>query len=197
MPDPARAHGAWVYLVLSIVAGGLTAAGGGFWPAILGGVGFAGVFLIASALALSWRKRGRRLALGILFTLVPPLLALHFGADPIFFAYAMVALFPAALSAWFAERQGFQSPAALAAGIATLVVAAPCAACAGGASLAQVSLLFGLLAPFFIWRTLHVRKLLAKDDAPSGAKLRARGWREALYGVLWTGAAVLALHLFG
>ena len=197
MPDPARAHGAWVYLILSVLAGGLTAAGGGAVPALLTGVGFAGVFLVASSLAIGWRKARRRLLIGVLVAFGPPLLAIRLGADPIFFAYALVAVFPAGLSAWLAERQGFQSPAALAAAVAALVVAAPCAACAGGASFAQVALLFTLLAPFFVWRTLTVRRLLATEKNVTGARLRARGWREALYGVAWTFLAVGVIHLLG
>ena len=52
VPDPARAHGAWVYLVLSVLAGVLSGAGGGLVPGLLAGVGFAGVFLCASAAAV-------------------------------------------------------------------------------------------------------------------------------------------------
>lgn len=197
MPDPARAHGAWVYLVLSIVAGGLTAARGGIWPALLGGLGFAGVFLVASTAALGPGERARRLLLGIPLALVPFALALVLGAAPIFFAYALVAIPPAALAAFLAERCGFQSSAALAAGIATLVVAAPCAACAGGADLGRLAILFASLAPFYVWRALTVRRLLESGGTGSRAALRARGWREALYGVLWTAAAVGAIHLAG
>ena len=44
--------------------------GGGFLPAVLSGVGFAGVFLVASSLAIGWRKARRRLGIGLFLTVV-------------------------------------------------------------------------------------------------------------------------------
>ncbi len=195
IPDPARAHGAWVYLIVSVLAGALSSIGGGFLPALLAGTGFAGLFLLASAGAIGIRRAGRRLALGIAMAALPPLLALQLGADPAFFLYGISAILPAGLAAWFAERRGFQSPLALAFGVAALVVAAPSAACAGGATLRMSALLLGVLLPFFAWRTIRIRNLLARGGGMSRAALRAQGLREVVYAVAWTFLAVLAAHL--
>jgi hypothetical protein len=197
VPDPAKAHGAWVYLLVSVLAGALTAAGIGFLPALFSGLAFAGVFLLASSVALGWPKGARRMLTGAVIALSALVLALALGADRTFFVYGLTALFPAAMASWFAHRRGFLSPAALSFGVAALVVAAPCAACAGGASAAQSWFLLLLLAPFFAWRTVRIRRMLDEQKGWGRADLRKQGMREAGLSVVWTFLAVLVVHLLG
>jgi hypothetical protein len=195
MPDPARAHGAWVYLIVSVLAGSLTAVRDGFLPALLAGVGFAGVFLVASSAALGWARGRQRLLLGLAVAILAPTLALLTGADPSFLVYGLVALAPAALAAWFAERDGFQSPAALAFGVAALVLAAPSSACAGGAHTGMSLLLLVLLTPFFVWRAIVVRRRLTSGEEWSRSRIRTTGLREAVLAVAWTAVVVLLAHV--
>lgn len=195
IPDPIRAHGAIVFLALSVLAGALSALGGGFVPALLAGVGFAGVFLIGSGLAIGIGRGWRRVAIGMALAVFAPLFAVDLGADPRFFAYGMLALFPAGLSAWFAERRGFQSPIALALGVCALVVAAPSAACAGGVTLSTSSVLLALLVPFYVWRTVHIRYRLTMAKDLDRARLRRIGQREAALAGAWTFLAVFVIHL--
>lgn len=194
MPDPARAHGAWVYLIVSILAGALSVGGRGFLPALLSGIGFAGVFLSASSLALIGKPTFlRRLLIGILVATLAPLLALRTGADPAFFILGLVAIFPAALSGYFAERQGFRSPAALAFAVTALVVAAPAAACAGGASIHRGLLLLAFLAPFFAWRTYVLRRSM-HGPGWTRTRLRRRGLRESAYALGWSALSIGVMH---
>ncbi|MDH3521775.1 MAG: hypothetical protein OEM49_15100 [Myxococcales bacterium] len=197
VPDPAKAHGAWVYLVLSILAGTLTAIGRGFLPALLVGVGFAGVFLCASAVALVG-KRGMaaRLIAGLLLAVAGPGAALYLGASPSFFALSLVALGPAALAGYCAEKHGIVSPQAMAFAVVALVVAAPSSACAGGASVSTGLLLLALLAPFFAYRTWRVRNAISSETGWTRPKLRKQGWMEVVYGLGWIGIVVLAFHLY-
>lgn len=196
LPDPARAHGAWVYLVVSILAGALSVAGQGFLPALLAGFGYAGIFLLASAVAVyprpGWR---RRCAAGLSLAALAPLLALWLDADPNFFAYALVAMFPAGAAVWFSVRRGFQSPLALCFAVAALAVAAPSAACAGGGSAREGWMLGLLLTPFFVWRTWRIRVALSANTGWTRAELRRQGLREAAIAVAWTLVAVAAIHL--
>ena len=197
VPDPAKAHGAWVYLVLSILAGTLTATGRGFLPAMLVGVGFAGVFLCASALALVG-KRGMasRLAAGLLLAAAGPGAALYLGASPSFFAFSLVALAPAALAGYCAEKLGVMSPQAMAFAVVALVVAAPSSACAGGASVMTGLLLLTLLAPFFAYRTWKVRNAISSETGWTRSRLKKQGLMEVIYGLSWIGIVVLAFHLY-
>jgi len=197
IPDPARAHGAWVYLVLSVLAGTLTATGRGLLPALLVGVGYAGVFLCASAAALVGKPGMlQRLATGLLLAVVGPGLALFLGASPAFFAFSLVALAPAALAGYNAERHGVASPQAMAFAVVALVVAAPSSACAGGASARTGLLLLILLAPFFAYRTWKVRHALTAESGWTRSKLKQQGLREALYGLGWIAVVVLGIHLY-
>lgn len=184
-----------MYLVVSILAGALSEVREGFVPALLAGTSFAGVFLLGSACAVPAARRRRRILLGVPLGLVAPLLALAIGADPTFLAYAAVAVFPAGLSAWLAERDGFLSPAALASGVAALGLAAPAAACAGGADVPRTLLLGGLLVPWFLWRTVRLRKRLDTVRAGGRDSLRRAGLREAGLTVAWTTLALLVIHL--
>ena len=196
MPDPARAHGAWVYLIVSVLAGALSVAGQGFMPALFAGVGYVGIFLLASSVALWPRPRWRRrFASGFLLAAGAPVLALLLDGDPSFFAYALIAAFPAGAAVWFSVRQGFQSPVALCFAVAALVVAAPSAACAGGGS-AQVGwMLVLLLTPFFLWRTWSIRSTLTKNKSWTRDQLRKQGMREAGIAVIWTALCVALIHI--
>ena len=197
MPDPARAHGAWVYLIVSVLAGALSVGGRGFLPALLSGIGFAGVFLAASSLALMGKPTFlRRCLIGILLATLAPCLALQLGADPTFFVLGLVAIFPAALSGYFAERHGFLSPAALAFAVTALVVAAPSAACAGGASIQRGLLLLAFLAPFFAWRTYVLRRSMV-GPGWTRARLRRRGLQESAYALGWTVLSIGVMHAVG
>jgi hypothetical protein len=197
VPDPAKAHGAWVYLVLSILAGTLTATGRGLLPAFLVGVGFAGVFICASAVALVG-KRGMttRLAAGLLLAVVGPGVAVYLGASPSFFAFSLVAIAPAALAGYCAEKSGIMSPQAMAFAVVALVVAAPSSACAGGASATTGLLLLILLAPFFAYRTWKVRDAITNQAGWTRAKLKKQGLTEALYGLSWIAVVVMSFHLY-
>jgi hypothetical protein len=197
VPDPAKAHGAWVYLVLSVLAGVLAAPGRGFLPALLVGLGFAGIFLCASALALVGKPDMLpRLATGAFLAIGGPGAALTLGASPSFFAFSLVALGPAALSGYFAEKYGVMSEEAMGSAVVALVVAAPSSACAGGASIGAGILLLALLAPFFAYRTLKVRQVIANEKGWTKPKLKKQGWTEALYGISWTLAVVLGVHIY-
>ena len=195
VPDPLRAHGALVFLAFSVLAGALSAIGEGFLPALLAGLGFAGVFLIGSAAAVGFRRGRLRFLVGLAIAVLAPALAVQIGANPAFFAYGMLALFPAGLSAWFAERRGFQSPIALALAVCAIVVAAPSAACAGGATMSRSAVLLLLLVPFFIWRTLKIRHLIGSRKDLGRADLKRIGKREAVLAGLWTFLSVFAIHL--
>ncbi len=194
MPDPAKAHGAWVYLASSVLAGTLSAIGKGVLPALCVGLGFAGVCVVSSALALQPGARLRRAAVGTVFAVGAPALALGLGADPSFLRFSLVALLPVACSGYCVARRGFYSPGALGFAVAALVVAAPSAACAGGVSSLTSWLLLLLLAPFFVWRTWRLRKLIMVQRGADRAWFRRKGLREALYAVLWTGAVVGLVH---
>jgi hypothetical protein len=194
-PDPARAHGAWVYLLVSILAGVLSARGQGTIAALCAGLAFLGVFVLVSALAVRPKPWRLRFGSGLAFALTAAGTGLLLGADPMFLVYAMVAFFPIAASVWFAVHQGFQSAPALAFGAMGLAVAAPAAACAGGTSPGLGFLLLGLLAPFFAWRTWRTRAALREGRDWDRAKLKHLGLMEALYATGWTIASVGLVHV--
>ena len=192
-PDPLRAHGAWVYLAASTLAGVLAAAGRGALAALFAGVGFVGVFLAAGALAVGARRAPRRLAGGVALAVGATALGLALGADPTYLAYAGVAVFPAGAAVWFAVRQGYRSGPALAFAVTALAVAAPAAACAGGNEAWLNVLLLALLAPFFAWRAWRTRARLAEGGF-TRARLRRLGLVEAGIALGWTAAALLVVH---
>lgn len=194
-PDPAKAHGAWVYLVISIVAGVLSAARFDPATACLAGLAFLGVFLAASSLA-SYPKRWRgRFFAGLALVATCVASALLFGSNPLFLAYGAVAVFPAAAAAWFAFRHGFQSAGALSFAVVTLVVVAPASLCAGGAPHFLGLLLLALLAPFFAWRTWCTRQALRASHGWTRGQLRALGWREAAIALGWTTFSIAIVHI--
>lgn len=194
-PDPARAHGAWVYLVISILAGVLSASRFDVLTALFAGLGFLGVFVAASSLARYPKRWIGRFALGLGIITACAAGGIACGADPMFLAYGAIAVFPAGAAAWFALRHGFQSAPALSFAVVTLVVAAPAAMCAGGAPHHLGLLLLGLLAPFFAWRTWRTREVLRTHDGWTRAKMRALGWREAALALGWTTFAVAVVHI--
>lgn len=197
IPDPARAHGAWVFLILSVLAGSLTASSGGFLLAILAGLGFGGVFLLASAAAIRGRRGYlKRAIIGLLFSAFSPILAVALDANPLFLSHGAVAIFPAALSGYFAERYGFQSALTLTFAVAALAVAAPAAACAGGASPLRAWALLAMLTPFFAWRTCTIRSQIASGAVRGRSELKRQGMREAGMAVVWTAIAVGVIHMF-
>jgi hypothetical protein len=196
IPDPVQAHGAWVYLVVSILAGALSCVRAGALPAVLAGVGFAGVFLAAGAFGTRDQKRRlKRLVIGGLLATAAPLGAISLGSDAWFLVYGLVAILPAAIAGYFGERTGFRSSLALAFAVTALVVAAPSSACAGGATPLRSWLLLLLLAPFFAWRIACTRRVIVEQTGWTRKRLRQQGWREAAWALLWTTVSVLVIHL--
>ena len=194
-PDPARAHGAWVYVGMSVLAGAAAAGARGWWAALCAGLAFVGVFLVASALALYPRRWKRRFASGAGLAVAASGVGLGLGADPWFLAYASIAVFPAGAAVWFATRDGVQSPIALAFAVVALTASAPAAACAGGADATLGWLLVLLLAPFFVWRTWTVRKRVAGERRVERRELRRLGLREAWIAAAWTAFALAVVHV--
>jgi hypothetical protein len=194
-PDPARAHGAWVYLFVSILAGVLSARGRGTVAALCVGLAFVGVFVLVSALAVRPRPWRARFHSGLALAVSATAAGLLLGADPMFLVYAMVALFPISAAVWLAQQQGFRSAPALAFAVVGLAVAAPAAACAGGANPGLGFLLLALLAPFFAWRTWHTRAALRGAAGWDREKLKRLGLKEALLAATWTVASVGVVHV--
>ncbi len=195
LPDPTKAHGAWVFLGLAVLAGVLTATGRGVLPALLAGLAFAGVFLASSGLSLRGSRRIRRVLTGTALAGGAAGSALFSGADPAFLSHALVAIFPAALSGWFALREGVRFQLAWGFAVPALLVAAPSAACAGGVAPLRAWLLALSLFPFFFYRTWVVDRRLRENRGWSRNELRRLGLREALLALLWTLASVGAIHL--
>jgi len=196
VPDPLRAHGAWVYLIVSILAGAVTVWDRGWAAALLAGTGFVGVLVLASSLAIAGRRAAiARFVVGLLLGLGSPFLALTIGADRSFLVVGLVAIPPAVAAAYFASGQGFLSPGALSFGVTALVVAAPAAARAGGASPRPALVLLAVLAPFFFWRTWR----LARAFGPGWTRerLERRGLLESGIALAWAAVAVAATRILG
>lgn len=197
IPDPLRAHGALAYLFVSVVAGVLAAAGEAVWPALFAGLGYIGVFVLASGFAIAaGARRDRRLAVGLGVAVLGPFLALELGADPTFLLFGTVALVPAAIAGMLAERDGFHSKGALAFAVAALAVAAPAVACAGGATPTRSWTLLALLAPFFACRTYAVRVRISSNKGWNRAELRKQGYLEVAFAVVWMACALGLLQVF-
>jgi hypothetical protein len=194
-PDPARAHGAWVYLAVSVLSGVLCTHGRGVLAASCVGLALVGVFLLASGLAIHPKPARSRVALGLALAAGGTLGALALGADRMFLVYAGTAAFPAGAAAWLGQRFGFQSVPALVFAAVTLAVAAPAAACAGGADARLGLLLFALLAPFFAWRTWRTRNTLRAQQGWDRAALKRLGLREAAFAVSWMALAIATVHV--
>lgn len=196
IPDPLRAHGAWVYLIVSILAGALTGEPRGFPAALLAGGGFVGVFVLAGSLAIASRPAARaRLALGLVLAVGAPLLAAGLGADRSVLLVALAAGPPALAAAWFASRRGFLSPGALAFGVTALVVSAPAAASAGGASPRRALLILAALAPLFFWRTWRLARTLGREWTRE--RFVRRGLFESAIAVAWAAVAVAVTRMLG
>jgi len=195
MPDPIRAHGAWIYLFCSVGAGALVGAGRGVEPALLVGTGFVGGFLAAAALEVGVTRKLRQAGIGVALALLAPLAALELGAERGFLWVAAGAAIPAVGALVLSRKLGFLSRAAVATGIAALALAAPAAAVAGGASTARSALLFTLLWCFFSWRSLRVAAPLEAGGEWKPDELRARGLREAALAALWSLAVAIGLRL--
>ncbi len=184
-PNPSKAHGAWIYLFVSVVSGTLIGTEHGVEPAMLVGTGFIGAFLVIAALSAGARRKRRQLLTGASLAVLSPLGAMWLNADPRFLVVAALAAISAVVAILLERKLGFLSRAALVAGVATLAFAAPVVAVAGGASVRQSVVVFGLLWPFFCWRTLRVAAPLRAGAAWDRAALRARGLQEAAIVSLW------------
>ena len=195
-PDPVRAHGAWIYLFASVAAGAMVGSHHGVEPAMLVGTGFVGAYLVAAAISFGARRKGRQLLIGASLVVLAPLTALWLDAEPIFLIVAAWAVLPAVTAVALEKTLGFLSRGALVMGIAALTLAAPVVAVAGGASGGRGLLLFGLLWPFFSWRTLGVAAPLAAGATWNRKELRSRGLSEAAIAAVWTFAVALSLCAF-
>lgn len=140
-------------------------------------------------------KNRKRLALGVFLSFGAPLLSLYTGADPVFFVVGSLAALPAAIGGYLALRLGFQSAPVLALFVGVLVLAAPCAAAAGGASMVSCAWLLLLLLPFFCWRTIMVRRMLSNHELSGRAALKRAGIVESLYAAAWTVAVIVLAHI--
>jgi hypothetical protein len=196
VPDPLRAHGAWIYLIVSILAGAAVAPVDGRPAALLAGTGFVGVLVLASSLAIVRRKTVLpRFVIGLILSLVPPLLALTVGgAAPSFLVVGLVALPLAIAAGYFASSQGFQGPGALSFGVAALIVAAPVAASAGGASPRSAAGLFAVLAPVFFWRTWRLARQIGAGWTLE--RLKRQGLLESAVALAWAVVAVALSRAF-
>ena len=196
VPDPLRAHGAWVYLLVSVLAGVLVVAGPGRAAALLAGGGLLGLFVLAGALAIAPRRVSLvRFGLGLLLTVACPMLALRLGSGHSFLQVGLLAVPPILLAAALARKQGFLSPGALGFGVTALVVAAPVAATAGGAGPRRALLILATLAPVFLWRTWR----LARAMGPGWTRRRfeRQGLIESGIAVGWAALAVVVTRLLG
>lgn len=192
IPDPLRAHGAWVYLAASILVGVLSAAS--WLPALLVGFGCVGAFVAAGALAPVGRAVAVARAVGGALLLVgSSVLAVHLGADRLFVVVALVAVPPVLAAASFARADGFLSPGALSWGVTALAGAAPTVASAGGAPPRVTLVIVTVLAPFFFWRTWR----LARALGPGWTRERfaRQGLLESGLAIAWAAVAVAAAWL--
>lgn len=184
--DPIRAHGAWIYIFLSVAAGSMLKAKHGVEPTLLVGTGFVGAYLLVAALVMGVRRKRKQALVGATLLLAAPLLALALGAETGFLAAAGSASIPAVTAVICARAFGFLSCGAVISGVAALTLAAPTAALAGGAQLDQALLLFGLLAPMFAWRSVRIARQLRRQETWNAAELRSTGLREAALAAIWT-----------
>lgn len=194
-PDPIRAHGAWVYLFASVGAGALVGAEQGVEVPMLVGTAFAGGFLVAAAVAAGLKRKGRQVFVGLALIVLAPLIALWLGADRRFLTVAAFAGVPAILALVLEKTRGFLSASAMTTGIAALVMAAPTAAVAGGASVAHSLWLVALLTPVYSWRSLRIAKPLHSGGTWDPVALRARGLREAALAAGWSLSVAFLLRM--
>ena len=185
IPDLMHAHGAWVFLTVSVGTGAFWAQDAMLLPALLAGTAHAGAFLLVAGMlrgsgGRSAAARGGALALG------GALAALALGAEPTFLVVEAFALLPALAAVAAARWLGALSVTAIAMGSLAIALAAPVAACAGGASPMRAALLALLLAPFFAWRTAAVLARLRSTSGGRRASLRDWGLREAGFAAVWS-----------
>jgi hypothetical protein len=189
-----QAHGAWVYLFASVASGAFVGSKSGVEPAMLVGTAFAGAYLGAAAFSVGLDRRASQLGIGALTAALATLGALWIGAEPRFLVVASGAAATAVGSVLLARRFGFLSRRALVCGIATLALAAPATAVGGGAEPLRAWALFGLLWPFFCWRTLRIAASLGAGLPWDRDRMRRRGLREAAVAALWAMGSAVALR---
>ena len=194
-PDPVRAHGAWIFLFAAIGAGSMAGSRGRVEPALIVGTGFVGAFLCRAALAVGLRRKVRQLIVGAAVAILAHFAAHLLGAPSSYLYVAALATVPAVGAVVSSERYGFLSTTALTAGIAALTLAAPAAAVAGGASLIRAAGLYGLLWPFFTWRSLRIAAALKSGERWTVEELKSRGLHEAAAAALWALGSVALLGI--
>lgn len=189
LADPLHAHGAWVYLTASVAVGAFAAPSDQTLPALLAGAGTTGAFMVCGSL---WARRLERrpLIIGSLLAVCGPLLALALGAQPLFLAFACSAALPALGAVLLAHRYGSLSLPAIICATLAIALSAPVAATAGGVPVGRAMLLLMALAPFFAWRTEHVRRLMM-SRTPNRPSARSMGLREAKHVAAWCTLVVL------
>lgn len=193
MFDPVRAHGAWIYIFLSVAAGSMLEAKHGVEPALLIGTSFVGAYLLVAALVVGLRRKRKQALIGAVLLVAAPPLALALGADSRFLVAAASAAVPALAAVLCARAFGFLSPSAVIAGVAALTFAAPTAALTGGASLDRAALLFALLFPIYAWRSVRIASQLRSQESWNAAELRSTGLREAALAAGWTLAVAIGV----
>jgi len=193
--NPMRAHGAWVYLFAAIGSGTVVGADHGVEIPLLVGTGFIGGFQVMAGIAIGLRQKQRQILIGLLWATVTSLAALWLGANPPFLAIALLAILPGTATILYEQRRGWLATETLVVGVTALAFAAPVVAVAGGTSVARGALLFGLLWPFFFWRTLRIARRLAKDPVWIPEELKRQGLREAVHAALWAIAVGVTLRV--
>jgi MFS family permease len=113
-PDPLRAHGAWVYLGLSVLAGLALALPHEPLASLAIGGATVATFVGAGAIACK-KRRKRRLLIAAALLLVSLGSLLGSPLEPRGLAYALPALFLLLVTAGLASSRGFFAPSTLAA----------------------------------------------------------------------------------
>lgn len=193
--DPRQARGAWIFLCASVGLGAWLGSGQGVERALLAGTGFVGAFMAVSAVGVGVRRRQRQALVGASLAVCMPLTALLLDRDPRFLIPAGGAAFLAIATLYRASQQGFLAADTIVLGTATLTLAAPVSAFAGGAGMFESLVVYGLLWPFCSWRTIRVAADLPAQGPWDPGALRARGLREAAFTAAWALLVALAVPL--
>lgn len=193
--DPLRFHGAWIYLCVAVAAGTLIGHNHGVERGMLVGTGFVGGFMFLGALTARSTRRGREAIIGAVLMLVMPIGAFLLGGSNSFLWVIGGAALLAAGALVVAHRKGFLATSSVALGTAALSMAAPAAAIGAGANSLAAFVLYGMLWPYFCWRTLAVSHD-RKAPRPLGKRpnLRQRGLREAALVTSWAFVAVVVVR---
>jgi hypothetical protein len=151
--------------------------------------------MFIGALAAGLTRRKREAIIGAVLMLVMPLGAWLLSGPNHFLwilgGSALVAIGALAV----ADRQGFLATSSIVLGTAALSAAAPAAALGAGATGFAAFLLYGLLWPFFFWRTQCVANILRTGALPYlRPNMRQLGLQEAAFVAVWSLGAAIVLR---